>query len=72
VLYSPEGHRPEPTECPATGSPIAPPEGRIDAYADMSAQLAALHTFLQARVAETPVSPLFHQALGYAITEARR
>ncbi|WWM28821.1 hypothetical protein QBW33_35215 [Streptomyces sp. B21-104] len=54
---------------PASGSPIASAEGSgIDAYADMSAVLAALHTFLRARAAETPVvTPLFHESLGYAM-----
>ncbi|MER6230977.1 hypothetical protein ACFUC2_04750 [[Kitasatospora] papulosa] len=34
----------------------------------MSAALAALHTFLRARAAETPVvTPLFHESLGYAM-----
>jgi hypothetical protein len=33
----------------------------------MSAQLEALHTFLKARAAATPVvDPLFYEALGYA------
>ncbi|WP_433860182.1 hypothetical protein [Streptomyces kronopolitis] len=67
--YSPQGHRPEPTTAPATPSPLSPPERpNVDAYADMSAQLAALHSFLRARAAETPVvTPLFHEALGYAM-----
>ncbi|MBV1940861.1 hypothetical protein KUF83_30465 [Streptomyces sp. BV286] len=66
--YSPQGRRPEPTTAPATGSPLSPPEHpNVDAYADMSAQLEALHTFLKARAAATPVvEPLFYEALGYA------
>jgi hypothetical protein len=40
----------------------------VDAYADISAQLTSLHTFLRARAAETPVvTPLFHESLGYAM-----
>ncbi|MBT2511661.1 hypothetical protein J7I98_38970 [Streptomyces sp. ISL-98] len=67
--YSPQGSRPEPTAAPSTGSPISPAESHnIDAYADISAQLAALHTFLRARAAETPVvTPLFHESLSYAM-----
>ncbi|MFF0754367.1 hypothetical protein [Streptomyces sp. NPDC004267] len=66
--YSPQGHRPEPTKAPATGSPLASPERPdIDAYADMSAQLELLHSFLKARAAESPVvTPLFYESLGYA------
>ncbi|PRH81085.1 hypothetical protein C6N75_00635 [Streptomyces solincola] len=67
--YSPQGHRPEPTTAPPTPGPGTPAADRpVDAYADMSAQLGALHTFLKARAAETPVvDPLFHEALGYAL-----
>ncbi|MEV0487253.1 hypothetical protein AB0I69_42475 [Streptomyces sp. NPDC050508] len=67
--YSPHGTRPEPTTAPPTPSPLAPPDGgSIDAYADMSAQLAALHTFLRARAAESAdVTPLFYESLGYAL-----
>ncbi|MFJ4342603.1 hypothetical protein [Streptomyces sp. NPDC088915] len=66
--YSPQGHRPEPTKAPATGSPLSPPERPdIDAYADMSAQLDAFHAFLKARAAENPAVTLFsYEALGYA------
>lgn len=68
-VYSPKGSRPEPTTAPATPAPCTPADDRsVDAYADMSAQLAALHTFLRARAAETPVvAPLFHESLGYAM-----
>ncbi len=67
--YSPQGHRPEPTTAPATGSPLPPPERpSIDAYADMSAQLGALCSFLKARSAEAlVVDPLFRESLGYAL-----
>ncbi|MGW0562912.1 hypothetical protein ACWDZ4_20390 [Streptomyces sp. NPDC003016] len=67
--YSPKGHRPEPTTAPSTGSPISRAEDHgIEAYAEMSAQLATLHSFLKARAAETPVvTPFFHESLGYAM-----
>ncbi|MFJ5143022.1 hypothetical protein [Streptomyces sp. NPDC088707] len=66
--YSPQGHRPEPTKAPATGSPLSEPDRPdIDAYADISTQLDALYTFVKARAAETPVvTPFFHESLGYA------
>ncbi|MGW0757139.1 hypothetical protein ACWD1Y_11725 [Streptomyces sp. NPDC002814] len=67
-VYSPKGSRPEPTTAPATPAPCtSAADHPVDAYADMSARLEALHTFLKARAAETPVvEPLFYEALGYA------
>lgn len=67
--YSPRGHRPEPTTAPPTPAPGTLAAGHpVDAYADISAALAALHTFLRARAGETPVvTPLFHESLGYAM-----
>ncbi|WP_196421317.1 hypothetical protein [Streptomyces sp. E1N211] len=67
--YSPQGFRPEPTEAPPHGSPIAAPAD-ADAFTEMHAKITAMHKFVKARAQEQITEPRFWESIGYALGAA--